>query len=60
LAVSYLGSRPLLGPGDLTNDGTPDLVIGAYYNSEGASYAGAVYVLPGGSALNPKAGARAG
>ncbi|MDQ7008646.1 MAG: integrin alpha, partial [Acidobacteriota bacterium] len=35
----------MLGPGDLTADGAPDLVIGSYFH--GLEYDGMVYIVPG-------------
>ena len=37
------------GAGDVDGDGLDDVLIGASYNSDGASYGGAVYVVLGGS-----------
>ncbi len=39
------------GAGDVDNDGYADLIIGAYYNSVGASHAGRVYVYSGQTGL---------
>ena len=38
-----------LGPGDVTGDDVPDLVVGSYLNEGafGESYAGMVYIVPG-------------
>ena len=36
------------GPGDLTGDGTPDIVVGAFYETSGSAlYAGNAYVFSG-------------
>ncbi len=37
-----------LGAGDVTGDGVPDFMVGAYYNSDAAFRAGALYVYAGG------------
>ena len=39
------------GAGDVDGDGTPDLLVGAMYNDEGGSNAGAAYLLKSSGAL---------
>ncbi len=52
-AFDYAGTS-VAGSGDVDADGYADVLVGAYRNGDGASYAGATYLLLGGA--SPSAG----
>ncbi|RKF14242.1 hypothetical protein D6851_17340, partial [Altericroceibacterium spongiae] len=48
-ANDYLGYSSMQNMGDVNGDGYDDWIVGAYYNDDGGSDAGAAYVLFGGA-----------